>query len=54
MFDLIQSQAMKRIKETFHWIVSKDKWNIASIYSFCHCAKKSDEKLTICNNINLL
>ena len=45
VFDPIQSQGMKRMKETFDWLLAKNVWKIVFTYSFHHCAKKSEEKI---------
>lgn len=45
VFDPIQSQGMKRMKETFDWLLSNNVWKIVSTYSFQHCAKKREEKI---------
>ena len=45
VFDPIQSQGMKRNKETFDWLLAKNRWKIVSTYSFHHYAKKREEKI---------
>ena len=45
VLDPIQSQGMKRMKETFDWLLAKNVWKIVSTCSFHHWAKKRKEQI---------